>query len=56
MTEYDPETGTAFGKVVGQFTELGYFNIPELEAVQLRFGLYIERDIHFTPAPLKDCK
>jgi len=57
MTEYDPIEGRAFGKVVmhGE-SELGYFMIPELEAIKLRFGMYIERDIHFSPTPLKDCK
>lgn len=55
MSEYSPEDGLAFGKVIGHETELGYFSIPELEAIKLRFGLYIERDIHFQPKKLKDC-
>ncbi len=51
VTELDPTTGEAFGLVFGQFTELGYFSIPEMEA--LRVGPYrVERDIHFTPTPL----
>jgi hypothetical protein len=55
MTEYNPEDGTAFGKVILQEEELGYFSIPELESVRLWGGLFIERDIYFTPKPLKDC-
>lgn len=57
MTEYDPEDGTAFGKVVmNGDSEYGYFSIPELESVSLRFGLYIERDIHFKPKAVRECK
>ena len=55
MSEYNPEDGTAFGKVVLHEKEYGYFSLVELESVRLAFGLYIERDIHFTPTPLKDC-
>ena len=56
MTELDPETRLAFGKVVRHGdSELGYFSLDELESVKLRFGLYIERDIHFTPKPLSQC-
>lgn len=57
MTEYNPEDGTAFGLVVlhGE-REIGYFSIPELESIQLRWGLYIERDIHFKPTKIGECK
>ena len=56
MSEYDPETGLAFGYVTGTpFPELGYFSLDELAEIRLPMGLYIERDIHFTPKPLKDC-
>ena len=51
MTEYDPETGRAFGFVRGEFgrtcDELGYFDISVLESLRLPFGLGIERDLHF---------
>jgi len=46
MTEYDPDTRTAFGLCDIGFPELGYFNIDELKTNG------IERDMHFTPAPL----
>jgi len=52
MSEYDPESGIAFGFVRGEFDEtcdeLGSFSIPEMEAIKLPpFGLGIERDIYF---------
>jgi len=54
MTEYDPETGEAFGLVKGDFTELGYFSIKEFEEVNRRHGINIvERDLHFEPCKLK---
>lgn len=31
LTEYDEETGDAFGLVAGDFPEWGYFNLRELE-------------------------
>lgn len=36
------------GWVVGNFPELGYFSLSELEAVRGPFGLKIERDRDFT--------
>ena len=38
---------TFFGLVVGQETELGYFNLRELESVRGPGGLKIERDMYF---------
>lgn len=55
MTEYNPETGEAFGKVVLHDTELGYFSVPELQTIKVGFGLGIERDISFKPKPLRMC-
>ena len=46
-TEYDPETGRFFGFVRGDFDELGYFSLQELESVRGPFGLGIERDLFF---------
>jgi hypothetical protein len=42
-----------FGLVQGQFEELGYFSLRELETVRGPMGLPIERDLHFTPTPLE---
>jgi len=51
-TEYDPATGRMFGWVRGLEDELGYFDLNELSQVKGRFGLGIERDLHFGPTPL----
>ena len=41
-----------FGLVDGHKKELGYFSPHELESFKGRFGLGIERDVHFDPQPL----
>lgn len=51
LTEFDGES-TAFGLVIGHETELGYIDLDELSAARGPLRLPIERDIHFTPAPL----
>lgn len=56
MTEYDPINDEAFGLVQGFEEELGYFSIRELEKVRNRFGIGIERDINWTPRPIKQCR
>jgi hypothetical protein len=56
ITEYDPAERRAFGMVVGLETEIGYISIDELEAVRGPMGLKIERDLHWTPRPLSQCK
>jgi hypothetical protein len=56
ITEFDPETNMAFGLACLQERELGYIDLNELMAVKLRFGLYIERDIHFKPTKLSECQ
>lgn len=49
--EYDQESGDFFGYVIGKEQELGYFSLAELESM----GAVVERDLHFSPRPLKDC-
>jgi hypothetical protein len=44
-----------FGWVDGDYPELGYFRLSELESVTV-MGLGIERDLHFTPRPLSAVK
>ena len=56
VTEYDPETGDCFGLVEGHETELGYFNLKELQAIQGPFGLKIERDILFETTTLGEIR
>ena len=50
LTEYDPETGEAFGFVRGFETEWGYFSLREMEELNHSRGLnVVERDEHFEP-------
>lgn len=44
-----------FGWVNGDFPELGYFSLSELESVSV-MGLGIERDLHFKPMRLSEVK
>lgn len=43
-----------FGYVIGFEREWGYFSLNELQAARGPLGLAIERDLHFTPAPLSE--
>ena len=54
-TEFDGED-IFFGKVIGFETELGSFSLSELQNVIGPAGITIERDIHFSPKPLSECK
>ncbi len=47
---------TFFGWVYGDYPELGYFSLSELEGIKGRFGLGVERDLYFTPTPLSEIK
>ena len=52
VTEYDPNTREFFGLVDGEYKELGYFSLDQLESFTNVLGLGIERDIHFDPIKL----
>lgn len=52
--EYDPASKEFFGVVELFETELGYFNLSELEALRLPFGMHIERDLYFKPRKVAD--
>lgn len=54
-TEFDGQD-TFFGLVSGHEEELGYFSLAELQSVTGPMGLHIERDIHFSPKPLSECR
>jgi hypothetical protein len=43
-----------FGLVDGQFKELGYFRLSELESVRGPMGLPIERDLYWKPKTLEE--
>ncbi|MEI7837962.1 MAG: DUF2958 domain-containing protein [Planctomycetota bacterium] len=51
---YSPEDGTFFGLVDGQFKELGYFTLAELETARGPLGMPIERDLHWQPRTLRE--
>ena len=56
ITEYDPKGEMAFGYATGGYeVEWGRISLQEIQAVRVRFGLGIERDLHFTPKPLREC-
>ena len=55
-TEYDPNERQFFGLVKGLETELGYFNLDELEAFRGPMQMGIERDRHFRPCPLSQVR
>jgi len=55
VSEYDPAERLCFGIVVGFEREYGYFSLAELEEIRGPGGLRIERDLHWSPKPLKDC-
>jgi hypothetical protein len=42
-----------FGLVKGTFFEYGYFTLRELGQIRNRFGLPIERDLSWTPRPVR---
>jgi hypothetical protein len=45
-----------FGLVQGFEEELGAFSLAEMEASRGPHGLRVERDLHFTPRPLKEVR
>jgi len=51
VLEYDGED-ELFGLADLGHPELGYFSLSELQGYQGRFGLGIERDLHWQPVPL----
>ena len=55
VMEFDGED-LFFGLVVGFEKELGYFTLSELEEARGPLGLFIERDIHFTPKRLSEVR
>lgn len=56
IAAYDPETRTAYGAACISDHELGDIYMPELVEFRGRFGLPIERDLHWTPRPLSQCE
>lgn len=55
ISEYDPATRQAWGRVRGLEDETGYIDMPELVEFRGRFGLPIERDLYWESRPLSEC-
>lgn len=55
IAAYDPETGVAWGvaELSGE-REVGAIWMPELVEYRGRFGLPIERDLHYTPGTIAE--
>jgi len=54
-SEYSPQHRLFFGVVVGIAREFGNFSLDELQTIRGPGGLRIERDLYWSPKPLKDC-
>ena len=54
IAAYDPDTRIAWGLVDGFEAELGDFSMEELVTRRGRFGLPLERDLHWMPRALCD--
>lgn len=54
-TEFNETDGIFFGFVRGFDNELGSFSLAELEGYKNKFGLGIERDLHFRNHTLAEC-
>ena len=53
-TEYNPEGKLFYGLVEGFDKEVGYWGLEELEDIVGPMGLKIERDMYFTPTPIRE--
>lgn len=53
---YHPEDDICFGLVVGFETELGYFDLKELEEIRGPGGLRIERDLNWQERSLNEVR
>jgi hypothetical protein len=56
VSEYDPGERICYGVVIGHEREYGYFSLDELEAIRGPVGLKIERDLYWSPKPLRECQ
>ena len=56
LSELNPENNNAFGLCCLTEKELGYVNLDELLSFKGQLGLGIERDRHFKPKTLDDCR
>ena len=54
IAAYDPDTRVAWGLVDGFEAELGDFSMEALVTMRGRFGLPLERDLHWMPRMLSE--
>jgi hypothetical protein len=55
LMNQDPEEPDYLWGIVNGFEiEMGSFSLSELQSVRGKFGLGIERDIHFRPMPVRE--
>jgi hypothetical protein len=56
-TEFDPTERMFFGYCAVQQggEEWGYFSLDEMQSFKGRFGLGIERDMHYRPKRVSEC-
>lgn len=54
-TEFDGKD-SLFGFVIGEYPELGYFSLSELENLEGSYGIGVERDMFFQPVKLSEVK
>ena len=52
--EYNPDCRLFYGLVDGFEKETGYWGLEEMEDIVGPMGLKIERDLYFSPTPLKE--
>jgi hypothetical protein len=55
VLEFDGKD-TFFGYVDGDYQELDYFSLSELESIRGPLGLKVERDVYWKPKPLSEVK
>jgi len=55
-SEFNPVLGVFFGVVVIFEREYDYFTIDTLDLIRSRSGRRVERDLVWTPRPLKNCE
>jgi hypothetical protein len=55
ITEYDPKERIAFGLCCGDFPELGYVSLAEIESLEVR-RLRVERDIWWSPKTMGEVR
>jgi hypothetical protein len=55
VLEFDRKD-TFFGYVDGDYQEMGYYSLSELEKIRGPLGLKVERDLYWEPKPLSEVK